>query len=154
MALQKLYPKEMMPDFASSKTCKKKLCFYKENQSYLCPANIRSRFSVSSIIVYNHLSINFGFLELGLQSVKDGFPPAMNIICCWLVSQLCPTVFRPMDCTARQAPLLDFSGKNTSGLPFPPQVDLPNSRIQPTSPALQEEVKIMGVLMSAKLRKT
>ena len=113
MALQKLYPKEMMPDFASSKTCKKKLCFYKENQSYLCPANIRSRFSVPSIIVYNHLSINFGFLELGLQSVKDGFPPAMNIICCWLVSQLCPTVFRPMDCTARQAPLLDFSGKNT-----------------------------------------
>lgn len=82
MALQKLYPKEMMPDFASSKTCKKKLCFYKENQSYLCPANIRSRFSVPSIIVYNHLSINFGFLELGLQSVKDGFPPAMNIICC------------------------------------------------------------------------
>ena len=35
----------------------------------------------------------------------------------------------------RQAPLWDFSGRNTSGLPFPAPGDLPNPGIQPVSPA-------------------
>ena len=53
-----------------------------------------------------------------------------------LVTQLCPTLFDPLDCT-RQAPLTmaeDFPGKNT-GVGCHPG-DLPNPRIKPASSAL------------------
>ena len=55
-----------------------------------------------------------------------------------LVAQLCLTLCDPMDC---QAPLsMGFSRQEYwSGLPFPSPGDLPNSGIEPGSPALQAD---------------
>ena len=56
-----------------------------------------------------------------------------------LVAQSCQTLCNPMDCN-RQAPLsMAFSGQEYwSALTFPSR-DLPDPRIQPTSPALQAD---------------
>ena len=59
---------------------------------------------------------------------------------CVLVTQLCPTLCDPIDCSS-QAPLsMELSRKEYwSGLPFPPPGDLPDSGIKLTclvSPAL------------------
>ena len=53
------------------------------------------------------------------------------------VTQLCPTLCNPMDCT--QAPLsMEFSRPGYwSGLPFPSTGDLPIPGIEPRSPSLQ-----------------
>ena len=108
-----------------------------------------------SIIAYNHLSINFGFFGIGALTYERLAPPPgeYNLLLTSLsvVSNCFAThgLYSPPD---------SFVGflrqEYWSGLPFPPQVDLPNPGIEPSLPALQEEVKIMGVLMSAKLRKT
>ena len=57
------------------------------------------------------------------------------------VTQSCPTLCDPMDCTAYQAPLsIGFSRQGYwSGLPFPSPGDLPNSGIEPESPTLQAD---------------
>ena len=48
------------------------------------------------------------------------------------VAQLCPTLYDPMDC-----PWAFSRQEYCSGLPCPPPGDLPNPRIEPTSPAFQ-----------------
>ena len=57
-----------------------------------------------------------------------------------LVTQSCPPVCEPMDCSP-QAPLsLEFSRQGYwKGLPFPPPGNLPDLRIEPRSPALQAD---------------
>ena len=59
---------------------------------------------------------------------------------CVLVTQSCPTLCDPMD-TSCQAPLFMgfFRQKYWSGLPFPSPEDLPDSGIEPRSPALQAD---------------
>ena len=56
-----------------------------------------------------------------------------------LVTQLCPTVCNPLDCSMPGSSVHgDSPGKNTwSGLPCPPPGDLPNVGIEPRSHALQ-----------------
>ena len=51
-----------------------------------------------------------------------------------LVTQLCPTLCHPMDCSP-QAPLSKGFRRQEywSGLPFPPPGDLPNPETEPTS---------------------
>ena len=58
---------------------------------------------------------------------------------CVLVTQACPTVCDPMDCTAHQALLsMGFPRQRYwSGLPFPSPGDLPDPGIKPRSLALQ-----------------
>ena len=60
-----------------------------------------------------------------------------SVPCCCLVTQLCLTLFDPMDCSC-QAPLsMELSRQEYwSGLPFPPPGDLPDPGIEPVSPAL------------------
>ena len=55
--------------------------------------------------------------------------------------QPCPILCDPMNCVARQAPLsMGFSRQGyCSGLPFPSPGDLPNTGIEPQSPALQAD---------------
>ena len=55
------------------------------------------------------------------------------------VLQLGPTLSKPMDCVACQAPLpMGFSWQEYwSGLPCPPSGDLPDPGIKPAAPALQ-----------------
>ena len=57
-----------------------------------------------------------------------------------LVTQLCPTLCDPTDCS-RQAPLsMEFSREEYwSALPFPPPGDLPDPGIEPSSPVLQAD---------------
>ena len=57
-----------------------------------------------------------------------------------LVTQLCPTLCDPTDCS-HQAPLsMEFSKEEYwSGLPFPPPGDLPDPEIEPSSPVLQAD---------------
>ena len=64
------------------------------------------------------------------------------MLCCavlCLVSQSCPTLCDPMDCSPPGSSVHgDSLGKNTGvGLPCPPPGDLPNPGIKPRSPALQ-----------------
>ena len=64
---------------------------------------------------------------------------------CGLVAELCATIATP--CTvARQGPLsMAFPRKEYwNGVPFSSPGDLPNLRIKPGSPALQEESYIAG----------
>ena len=58
---------------------------------------------------------------------------------CVLVTQSCLILCDPVNCVAHQAALsMDFSRKEYwSGLPCPSPGDLPDSRIEPGSPALQ-----------------
>jgi len=65
-----------------------------------------------------------------------------RMLCCavlCLVSQSCPTLCDPMDCSPPGSSVHgDSLGKNTGvGLPCPPPGDLPNPGIKPRSPALQ-----------------
>ena len=59
----------------------------------------------------------------------------LDVLC--LVAQSCPTLCNPMDCSP-QAPLsMGFSRQEYwSGLSCPPPGDLPDSDIEPVSPAL------------------
>ena len=61
----------------------------------------------------------------------------MHSIMKMLVTQLCPTFCKPMDCMqpARLFCPWDFSGKNTGVGSFP-SPDLPNPGTEPGSPAL------------------
>ena len=58
-----------------------------------------------------------------------------------LVTQSCPSLCDPMDCTARQALLsMGFSRQGYwNGLPFLSPGDLPDPGIEPRSPALQSD---------------
>ena len=58
-----------------------------------------------------------------------------------LVTQSCPTLCDPIDCSpARLLCLWDSPGKSTGvGLPFPAPGDLPNPDIEPRSPSFQAD---------------
>ena len=58
-----------------------------------------------------------------------------------LVTQSCPTLYDPKGYNSPPAPLsMEFSRQEYwSGLPFPSPGDLPNSGIEPRSPALQAD---------------
>ena len=57
------------------------------------------------------------------------------------VTQLCPALCDPMDCSLHQAsPSMGFSRQEYwSGLPFPSPGDVPDPGIKPRSPALQAD---------------
>ena len=57
------------------------------------------------------------------------------------VTQSCPTLWDPMDCSPYQAPLsIGFSRQDCwSGLSFPSPGDLPDRGTEPRSPALQAD---------------
>ena len=63
----------------------------------------------------------------------------MCVLC--LVTQLCPTLCNPMDCSPPVSSVHgDSPGKNTGvGLLFPSPGDLPNPWMEPGSPALQAD---------------
>ena len=57
------------------------------------------------------------------------------------VAQLCPTLCDPMDCSLPGSGSMGFSRQEYwSGLPFHSPGDLPDSGIEPESPALQTDV--------------
>ena len=63
-------------------------------------------------------------------------------LCVCLVTQLCPTLCDPMDCSPPGSSVREilFQARILEWLPFPPPRDLPDSGIEPTSlesPALQ-----------------
>ena len=56
------------------------------------------------------------------------------------VTQSCPTLCNPMDCSLPGSSSMEFSRQEYwSGWPFPSPGDLPNSGIEPGSPALQAD---------------
>ena len=56
------------------------------------------------------------------------------------VTQSCPTLCDPVDCSPQALPSMGFSRHEYwSGLPFPSPGDLPNPGIEPRSPALQAD---------------
>ena len=58
------------------------------------------------------------------------------IACCW-VGESCPTLERPWTVARQTPPSMGFPRQEYwRGLPFPSPGDLPNSGIEPTSPAL------------------
>ena len=62
------------------------------------------------------------------------------IVCCCLVTQLCLTLCNQMDCSPPSSPVMGLSRqKYWSGLPLPSPGYLPYPRIEPGSPALQED---------------
>ena len=62
----------------------------------------------------------------------------MKALC--LVSQLCPTLCNPVDCSLPGSSVHgDSPGKNRSGLPLTSPEDLPNPGIEHGSPALQAD---------------
>ena len=57
-----------------------------------------------------------------------------------LVTQLCPTLCNPMDCSPPSTSAMEFSRQEYwSGLPFPSPGDLSDPGIEPRSPALQAD---------------
>ena len=56
-----------------------------------------------------------------------------------LVTQLCPTLCNPVDCSLPGFSVHGEADKILSGLPFPSPGDLPNPRIEPGSPVLQAD---------------
>ena len=63
------------------------------------------------------------------------------VLCYAKSLQLCPALYKPMDCIACQAPLsMGFPRQEYwSGLPCSPPGDLPDPGIEPGSPALQAD---------------
>ena len=56
------------------------------------------------------------------------------------VTQSCPTLCDPMDCSLSGSSSMGFSRRKCwSGLPFPSPGDLPDPEIEPESPALQAD---------------
>ena len=56
------------------------------------------------------------------------------------VTQLCPTLCDPVDCSLPAPPSMEFSRPEYwSGLPFPSPGDPPDPGIEPGSPALQAD---------------
>ena len=77
------------------------------------------------------------------QSQKVKYVPSV------LFTQLCPTL-RPHGLWPRQAPLFTgfFRQEYWSGLPCPPPGDLSNPGIEPRSPALQADSRMVVFLKS------
>ena len=86
-----------------------------------------------------------GSSRLGSPLKRDEMSQARRVgergqrSCCCSVTQLCPTLCDPMDCSSamqdRHAPLSMgfFRQEYCSGLPCPPPGDLPNPGIEPRS---------------------
>ena len=61
------------------------------------------------------------------------------------VTQSCPTLCDPMDCSLPGSPAMEFSRKEYwSGLPFPSPGDLPHPVIEAGSPALWAEALLLS----------
>ena len=58
---------------------------------------------------------------------------------CVLVTQSCPTLCDPMDCSPPGSSVHGILQARRRGLPCPPPWNLPNPGIEPRSPALQTE---------------
>ena len=73
-------------------------------------------------------------------SSESSASPQHQLCCCRLGAQSCPPFVTPWTIDS-QAPLsMGFSRQEYwSGLPCPPPWDLPDPRIEPTSPTLQVE---------------
>ena len=57
-----------------------------------------------------------------------------------LVTQQCPTLWDPMDCSPPGSSVHEFPRQEYwSGLPFPSPGDLPHPGIKPSAPALQAD---------------
>ena len=81
-----------------------------------------------------YAKLNFCMITL-TQSLLTG-----KVKCNAQLPQSCPTLCNPMDCTPPGSLSLVFSRQEYwSGLPCPPLGDLPNSGIEPVSPALQSD---------------
>ena len=80
-------------------------------------------------------SFNFKHLMIDNRHITSSYSICVRVV----VSQLCPTV-TPWT-VAHQAPLsMEFSRQEyCSGLPFPSLRDLPDSEVEPGSPALQAD---------------
>ena len=62
----------------------------------------------------------------------------VNVFCCYLVAQSCPTLCDPMDCSLPGSSVHGFPRQEYwSGLPFPSPSDLSDPWIEPESPAWQ-----------------
>ena len=87
-----------------------------------------------------------GITELELNTPEATEHTCSRIKLCMRAksSQLCPTLCDPMDCSHQAPPSMGFSHplsmgfsrqKYWSGLPCPPPGNLPNTGIEPSSPA-------------------
>ena len=67
--------------------------------------------------------------------------PTSVFLSVWvLAAQVCPTLGQPMDCSLPGSSVRGvFQARYWSGLPFSSPGDLPNPRIKPGSPTLQED---------------
>ena len=61
-----------------------------------------------------------------------------GLVCVWLVTQSCPTLCDPMDCSPPGSSVHgNLQARLWSGLPCPPPGDLSNPEIEPRSPTLR-----------------
>ena len=90
------------------------------------------------VIINEHLScFQFAVINTTSSSCKRLLVNMLQSSVC-LVTQLCPTLRNPMDCSPSGSSVHgDSPGKNWSGLPCPPPGELPNPGIEPRSPTLQ-----------------
>ena len=104
----------------------------------------RSRIQLKYVTAWHSVPIRSPTNAYEFVKWIQGYKERLYILCfpsdplcvCVLVTQSCPTLCDPMDCTASQAPLsMGFSGQEYwSGLPFPSPGDIPDSGIEPASP--------------------
>ena len=67
-------------------------------------------------------------------------PVCVCVCVCVLVTQWCPTLFDPMDCSPPDSSVVEFSRQEYwSGFPCPSPGDLPDPGIESRSPALQAD---------------
>ena len=90
-----------------------------------------------------------GFVSPGLRNFylekawlliecKAGNMSFHRYMCLWLVTQSCPTLCDPMDCSLPGSSVFGvLQAEYWSGLPFPSPEDLPNPGMETGSPALQ-----------------
>ena len=75
--------------------------------------------------------------EFGFQALTH---QCYSIVCIVLVTQLCPTLCKPMDYNPPGSLSMEFSRQEYwSGWPFPSPRELPKPGIKPRSPALQAD---------------
>ena len=109
--------------------------------------------SIESVMTYLYITafehkFTKAFLSWFFNSPLKWFQLIVSL--CVLVTQSCPTLCDPMDCTARQALLsMGFSRQGYwSGLPFPSPGDIPSPGIKLGSPALQADALLSELLVS------
>ena len=68
-----------------------------------------------------------------VHSTEPGAQQGCVCVCVCVVTQLCLTLYDPMDCSPPGSLSTAFSRQYWSGLPFPPPGDLPDLGIKPAS---------------------